>query len=135
MFRTDSTPTWPNYIPKIKNFHMKSRHQCAYQIHIWHSHWWPRVEEPDRFGRNGHFEKIWWKQKLRIDLKWRKMWTKVIFGHPKWPPVAILWKKKKSCVLIWNDEKCDQKWFSLIQNGHRRPFYEKFKEIKSYVLI
>ena len=26
----------------------------------------------------GHFEK-----KLRIDLKWLEMWSKVIFGHPK----------------------------------------------------
>ena len=24
---------------------------------------------------------------------------------------------KKSCVLIWNDGKYDQKWFSVIQNG------------------
>ena len=40
--------------------------------------------------------------------------------------------KKKNCVLIWNGEKCDQKWFSVIQNGHRRPFYEKkLKQIKA----
>ena len=77
------------------------------------------------------------------------MRLKVIFGHPKWPPAAILLKKKevaywsemarnvikidfrsskmvagshfvtknKSCVLIWNSEKCDRKWFSVIQNG------------------
>ena len=39
---------------------------------------------------------ILWKKKskLCIDLKWREMWSKVIFGHPKWPPAAILWKKK-----------------------------------------
>ena len=30
------------------------------------------------------------KSKLRIDLKWREMRSKVIFGHPKWPPAAIL---------------------------------------------
>ena len=35
----------------------------------------------------GHFEK---KKKLRIDLKWRDMRSKVIFGHQKWPPKAIL---------------------------------------------
>ena len=29
------------------------------------------------------------KQKLRIDLKWREMQSKVIFGHPEWPPAAI----------------------------------------------
>ena len=57
------------YIPEIWNFgdimvlvwtppHAKAcvsrncdtnDHQCAYQIHIWHSHWWPRVEEPYRY--------------------------------------------------------------------------------------
>ena len=62
------------------------------------------------------------KSKLRIDLKWREMRTKFIFGHPKWPPAAILWKK---CVFIWNGEKCDRKWFLVIQNGHRQPFCEK----------
>ena len=30
------------------------------------------------------------KQKFRIDLKWPEMRPKVIFGHPKWPPAAIL---------------------------------------------
>ena len=38
----------------------------------------------------GHFEKKVKKKKLRIDLKWREMRSKVIFGHPKWPPPAIL---------------------------------------------
>ena len=27
------------------------------------------------------------KKKLRIDLKWREMRSKVIFGHPKWPAI------------------------------------------------
>ena len=35
------------------------------------------------------------KKKLCIDLKWREMWSKVICGHPKWPPADILWKKSK----------------------------------------
>ena len=30
------------------------------------------------------------KKKFRIDLKWPEMRPKVIFGHPKWPPAAIL---------------------------------------------
>ena len=38
----------------------------------------------------GHFEKKNLKKKLRIDLKWREMREKVIFGHPKWPLAAIL---------------------------------------------
>ena len=36
-------------------------------------------------------------KKLRIDLKWREMHSKVIFGHPKWPK-------------------------SDFQNGRRQPF-------------
>ena len=48
-----------------------------------------------------HFEKKNQKQKLRIDLKWREMHSKVIFGHPKWPPAAILRKKIK--VAYWSE--------------------------------
>ena len=29
-------------------------------------------------------------KKFRIDLKWPEMPSKVSFGHPKWPPAAIL---------------------------------------------
>ena len=28
--------------------------------------------------------------KICIDLKWPEMWSKVNFGHPKWPTAAIL---------------------------------------------
>ena len=88
-----------------------------------------------------HFEKIKSKTKLCIDLKWREMRSKVIFGHPKWvksdfrngPPAAIL--KKKSCVLIWNGEKSIRKWFSFIQNGRRQPFCENLKKNQTCVLI
>ena len=31
----------------------------------------------------------------------------------------------KSCVLIWNGEKCDRKRFPVIQNGRRQPFCEQ----------
>ena len=114
--------------------------------------------------QNGRWQPFCEKKYLRINLKWREMWSKVFFVHPKWPPAAILWKKikkikvvywsemarnaiesdfrsskmaagshfvknKKSCVLIWNGEKCDQKWFSVIQNGHRQPFCEKKSSI------
>ena len=41
-----------------------------------------------KMGAGGHFVKI--KKKIRIDLKWPEMRPKVIFGHPKWPPAAIL---------------------------------------------
>ena len=62
------------------------------------------------------------KIKLRIERKWREMRSKVIFDHPRWTPVTILWKKiqaNKSYLLIWNGEKCDRKWFSVIQNGRK----------------
>ena len=125
------------------------------------------------------------KKKLCIDLKWWEMWSKVIFGHPKWPfcekklpnfffghpkwpPAAILWKQiqvaywsemgrnaiksdfrsskmaagshfvnKKIKVAYWseNGEKCDRKWFSVIQNGRRQPFYEKIYLKKSKLRI
>ena len=34
-------------------------------------------------------------------------------------------KNIRSCVLIWNDEKCNWKWLSDIQNGSLRAFCEK----------
>ena len=38
-----------------------------------------------------HFvKKIQKKIKLRIDLKWPEMQSKVNFGYPKWAPAAIL---------------------------------------------
>ena len=33
--------------------------------------------------------------------KWQEMHSKVIFGHPKWSPAAILWFKKK--VAYWSE--------------------------------
>ena len=57
--------------------------------------------------QNGRWQPFLWKKsKLRIDLKWREMWSKVIFGHPKWPPAAILWtnlKKKLRIDLKWRE--------------------------------
>ena len=42
-------------------------------------------------GRRQPFsENLKKKSKLRIDLKCREMWSKAIFGHPIWPPAAIL---------------------------------------------
>ena len=52
--------------------------------------------------QNGH-RKPFCGYKLRIDLKWREMRSKVIFGHPKWPPAAILWEKKSNLRI-------DLKW-------------------------
>ena len=93
----------------------------------------------NKMASGGHFV---YKSKLRIDLKWWEMRSKVIFGHPKWPLAAILWILyiNKSCVLIWNGEKCNWKWYSVIQNGPNRTskmatggHFEK--KLKSCVLI
>ena len=43
------------------------------------------------------------KKKLCIDLKWREIRSKVIFGHPKWPLAAILWNKKLCIDLKWRE--------------------------------
>ena len=39
---------------------------------------------------NNFVKKIQKTLKLRIDLKWPEMRSKVNFGHPKWPTAAIL---------------------------------------------
>ena len=83
--------------------------------------------DPNRTSKKGHLK----KKSLCIDLKWREMRSKVIFGHPKWPPAAILWNLKiNPCILIWNSDKCDRKWLSVIQNGRRQPFCEKNQKSK-----
>ena len=44
-----------------------------------------------KMAAGGYFvKKIKTKYKLHIDMKWREMRSKVIFGHPKWPPAIIL---------------------------------------------
>ena len=53
-----------------------------------------------KMASGSYFVKIM-EKKLHIDLKWREMQSKVFFGHAK---------------LILG-----------IQNGHRRPFFEKIK--------
>ena len=56
------------------------------------------------------------KFKLRIDLNWPEMKSKVNFGHPNWPTSAILSKiSKKKKLLI------DLKWpemRSKVNFGH-----------------
>ena len=42
-----------------------------------------------------HFVKNFQNKKLRIDLKWPEMRSKVKFGNPKWPTSAILSKISK----------------------------------------
>ena len=56
-----------------------------------------------KMAAGGHFEKNQKKEKLRFDLKWPVMRLKVIFGNPKWPPAAILLKKKLLIDLKWRE--------------------------------
>ena len=93
----------------------------------------------------GHFEKNFNEQKKVV--YWSEMARNAIerdFQSSKMAAAAILWKKivvywsematnaikkdqkyKKKWVFIWNGEKCDRKWFSVIQNGGRQPFCEQ----------
>ena len=61
---------------------------------------WPEMPSKVNFGH----------PKWQINQKWPEMQSKVIFGHPKWPP-------KKNSVSIWNDQTCYRKLISDIQNG------------------
>ena len=70
------------------------------------------------------------KQNLSCILRMARKRSKVIFGHPKWPPAAIMWKK--SCVLIWNGEKCIRKCFrssKMVAGSHFVKFLKKFKVV------
>ena len=49
---------------------------------------------PSKMAAGGHFVKNFTQKKLCIDLKWPEMRSKVICGHSKCPPAAILSKKK-----------------------------------------
>ena len=46
-----------------------------------------------------HFVKK--KSKMRIDLKWREMRSKIIFGHPQWQPFCE--EKKLHIDLKWRE--------------------------------
>ena len=48
------------------------------------------IESEIRTSDVSHFVKNFNNKKLRIDVKWIEIRLKVIFGHPKWPPAAIL---------------------------------------------
>ena len=69
------------------------------------------------------------KSKLRSDLKWPEMWSK----SSKMAAGSHFVNKiqKKSCVLIWNGEKCDQSDFRSSKMAAGSNFVKK----KSCVLI
>ena len=69
------------------------------------------------------------KKKLRIDLKWREMRFKAIFGHPRWPPVAICENNSKKIKVAYfsqmarNVRVVKQKW-PLPLLLWKRPFLQ-----------
>ena len=63
---------------------------------------------------------------------WYEMARNVIksyFQSSKMATGSHFVKKKNSCLFIWNGEKCDRKWFSVIQNGCWQAFCEKKIEV------
>ena len=78
-------------------------------------------------------DKISKKLKLRIDLKWREMRSKVIYGHPKWPPAAILWVYNKKTWKLCIDLKCEKKWFRSSKMVTGGNFVKKFKTWKWHI--
>ena len=56
-----------------------------------------------KMAAGGHFEKKSKKETFQFDLKWPVMRLKLILGHPKWPPAAILLKINKRLFI-------DLKW-------------------------
>ena len=72
-----------------------------------------------KMAAGSHFVKI--KKKIKVAY-WSEMARNLIENDFRSSN-----KKNKSCVLIWNGEKCYQNWFSVIQNGRWQPFCEKKK--------
>ena len=69
------------------------------------------------------------KLKLRIDLKWREMWSKVIFGHPKW-----LWRGHLNCGTNLRKMKVAY-WFEMARNAIERHFRSKIAAGGHFVTI
>ena len=57
-----------------------------------------------KMADGSHFVKISKQLKLRIDLKWPEMRSKVNFGHPKCPTAAILSKNSQKIKVAYRSE-------------------------------
>ena len=100
------------------------------------------MEEPYCFWRKSDFQngrwRPFWKFKKKKVVYWSEMARNAFesdFRLSKMAAGSHFVKKKRntSCVLIWIGEKCDQKWFAVIQNGRREPFC--WKKNQSCILI
>ena len=85
--------------------------------------WW---EMRSKMAARGHFV----EKKIKVGY-WSEISRNAIksdFRSSKMAASCHFVKKiqrKINCVLICNGDKCDWKWFSVIQNGRQRPFCEK----------
>ena len=68
------------------------------------------------------------KKKLRIDLKWREMRSKVIISLPKWPPAAILWIATMNRSQIYSGEHWSQ-------NSHFPPCWRQSRHLVCQLCI
>ena len=73
--------------------------------------------------QNGRRQPFCEQNKTKVAY-WYEMVRNAIESDFRWSKMAASsqFVKKKVCVLISNGEKCDLKWFSVIQNGRRQPF-------------
>ena len=77
----------------------------------------------------GHFEKKY--QKIRIKSKMARNAIESEFRTSEMADGSHYVKNFNTnfkYISIWNGQKCDRKWISDIQNGHRRPFCKKISQ-------
>ena len=90
-----------------------------------------------KMADGSHFVKNFQKKiKLRIDVKWPEMRSKVKFGHPKWPTSAILSKIPKIIKVAYRCESWIKSYFQTSKMDTGSHFVKKFqKKFKRSVLI
>ena len=97
---------WPQMRSKVIFRHPKWPPKKKNSISIWNGQKCDRKWISDiQYGRRQPFcQKFPQKFKLRINLKWPEMRSKVKFGHPKWPTSAILSKISKKIKVAYRCE-------------------------------
>ena len=93
---------WPTAAILSKKF--KKKRKVVYRSEIARysiesEFWTSKLADGSQFVKN--FKK---KKKLRIDLKWPEIQSKVNFGHPKWPTAAILSKISKEIKVAYRSQ-------------------------------
>ena len=128
-------PKWP---PKKKSVSIWNGQKCDRKWNseiqngrsIWNGQKCDRKWNSDiQNGRRQPLSKISKKIKLRIDVKWIEMRSKVIFGHPKWPPVKPFCKKNQNKNLYWSKmaRNVIQSEFRISKTADGSHFVKNFK--------